>query len=250
MTRPYSYCTILLALSLFACHQGQPSASGNAAGIPDRLASAVTGTYTGHYSKGLITLVINYIGGNIASGYDIHKGLRRNLNGQVEQNGARLSFVLKEPGGNPYDGTFFLSFDTATNKLSGKWVPADSTKAHSGPLQVARLSDSAGSGSGPGDQYGGAWGGDLGTLNFLSKGVCTLDYYPSKGDNSQVITVRGSYEANGDTVRIEWQRNDRTPTLNMKLIYKHGVESTDSTASALPRLIGKNVKFELIPDAG
>src|SRR5579859_2069918 len=140
MTRPQSLCTALLALSLFACHQGQPAASGNAPGISQQLANSITtgGTWTGHYSKGLLTLAINYISGNIASGYDIHKGLRRNLNGSVEQKGGRLEFVLREPGGNPYDGTFYLSLDTATDKISGKWDPTDVTKAKAGPLELAR----------------------------------------------------------------------------------------------------------------
>jgi len=76
------------------------------------------GTYSGLYSKGLITLAINYISGSTASGYNLHKGLRRNINGPVELKGGQLNFVLKEPGGNPYDGTFYLSLDTASLKIT------------------------------------------------------------------------------------------------------------------------------------
>jgi hypothetical protein len=229
--------TILLALFLFACHPRQHVAAGSLTGIPDRLASSVRGTYYGHYSKGLITLVINYISGGTASGYDIHKGLRRNLNGEVVQNGGQVSFVLKEPGGNPYDGTFFLSFDTATNKISGRWVPTDSTKAHSGAVSLAGK-DTTGA-----NEYLGEFLGDLGRLSFGEEGVCTLEYYPSKGDNSQLITVKGSYEQKGDTLRIDWQRNDRTPVLNMRLIRKAAVNGTDSTSGSPSRLVGDGVEF-------
>jgi len=237
MMKIQSYRTILFALFFVACHSRQ-QVSGPMTGVSDSLASAAVGTYYGHYSKGLITLAINYISGSTASGYDIHKGLRRNLNGEVVQKGERLSFVLKEPGGNPYDGTFFLSFDSATNKIGGRWVPADSTKAHSGAVDLIRMGA-----SGVKDEYLGEFLGDLGRLNFGEEGVCTLEYYPSKGDNSQLITVKGSYELKGDTLRIDWQRNARTPVLNMKLLRKAAVEGTDSTGGSPRRLVGNGVEF-------
>src|SRR5271170_123945 len=132
--------TIVIALFLCACDQHQPGASGQATGISKQLTNRITtgGTWMGHYSKGLLTLAINYVSGDIVSGYDIHKGLRRNLNGSVEQKDGRLEFVLKEPGGNPYDGTFYLSLDTATDKMSGKWVPTDAAMAKAGPLDLER----------------------------------------------------------------------------------------------------------------
>src|SRR5258708_1800247 len=189
-----SCCAILLALFCFSCHQPQSSANGTApgsAGIGDSLAAHMEGSYEGHYSKGLITLVINYISGNIASGYDFHKGLRRNLNGQVSQKGAQLVFEMKEPGGNPYDGTFFFSLDTASQKITGKWVPGDSTKAHEGPMTLART-DKENRTIGGDSYFATSWRGDLGDLSFLDEGVCHLEYYPKKGDNSQMITVRGN----------------------------------------------------------
>jgi hypothetical protein len=236
---------IALALFCCACHQGQSGASSQSTAISKELISRINvGTYSGHYSKGLLTLAINYISGNIVSGYDIHKGLRRNLNGSVEQKDGRLEFVLKEPGGNPYDGTFFLSLDTATDKISGKWIPTDPSLAKAGPLELARavyehpeITQ---------DQ----WEGDLGTLNFLVGGVCTLEYYPnSSGEsdpNAQLVTVKGSYEVKGDTIRIDWQRNDRTPTVNMRLILRQGNKDTESTEFAVPSLEGKGVKFEKV----
>lgn len=243
MTRPSSCLATLLALTLFSCHQ--PAGVGGMAtnagsGIPSQLASNMQGTYYGHYSKGLLTLVINYISGNIASGYDLHKGLRRNLNGEVKQNGNRLDFVLKEPGGNPYDGTFIFSLDTLTLKIAGKWVPSDSTKAYSGPLDLLRKVETEGD-----ELYD--WVGDLGDLSFANDGTCTLQYYPSKEDNSQLKTVRGNYERIGDTVRIDWQRNDRTPVLKMRLVKMEPVDGTDSTQGKPWRLEGSGVVFNERP---
>lgn len=241
--RPKSFVTILLAASLFACHQPVSTNSIVAGGIPDRLAYNMRGTYSGQYKKGLLTLVINYLSGNTASGYDIHKGLRRNLNGTVEQKGGLLTFVMREPGGNPYDGTFFFSLDTAAGTISGNWVPFDSTKVKAGPMMLKRSEGTADNG------LSGEWNGDLGLLNFLEKGICTLEYYPkgdsTSGDRSQEIIVKGSYEVRADTIRIDWQRNDHTPVLNMRLIRTEAIEGNDSIPFTPPTLKGKGVKFEL-----
>jgi hypothetical protein len=244
MMQSPSYRAIILALFCFACNQPQPGPYGLVTGISKPLTGSITvGTYSGHYSKGLLTLAINYISGNIASGYDIHKGLRRNLNGSVEQKGGVLEFVLKEPGGNPYDGTFYLSLDTATDKISGKWIPSDASMAKGGPLELVRSTYEHA------EITQDLWESDLGTLNFLAEGVCTLEYYPRKDSigkrdpNAQLVTVRGSYEITGDTIRIDWQRNNRTPTLNMKLIMHAGEDQTDSTGPVAPSLEGKGIKF-------
>jgi len=244
MTRPQSFVTGILTISLFACHQpvSKNVVVTGGGGISDRLAYNMRGTYAGQYKKGLLTLVINYLSGNTASGYDIHKGLRRNLNGTVEQNGGLLTFVMKEPGGNPYDGTFFFSLDTAASIISGNWVPFDSTIIKGGPMKLKRSEGTVN------EELLGEWQGDLGNLNFLEKGVCTLEYYPKADstteDRRQQIIVNGSYEVRSDTIRIDWQRNDHTPSLNMRLIRKAAVNWSDSSENIPPMLRGKGVQFE------
>src|ERR1700754_3766046 len=134
-------CCFFLVLSFIACHQRSASAtSGDAVrtGLSDSLAEKAMGTYSGQFGKSLITVVINYISGRTVSGYDIHKGLRRNFNGEVTQLDNSLNFVVKEPGDNRYDGVFSLSLDTTSWKITGKWVPVDSTKAKSKELALTR----------------------------------------------------------------------------------------------------------------
>jgi len=199
------------------------------------------GVYSGHYSKGMIRLFINYISGNTAAGYNFHKGLRRNINGQVEQKGGQLLFVLKEPGGNPYDGTFYLTLDTLSRKVTGKWIPTDTSKAHAGELNLTRVDD-------PhkdelADFITADWEGDLGHLKFGADGTVDLEYHPGNGESSQLMTVHGNYEQQGDTIRIEWQRNSRTPVLKMRLVQTPYVEGSDSVESQPPRLEGSGVKF-------
>lgn len=242
MTRSSSCGAILLALAVIACHQPQsipnPSANG-ATIISDSLASRSKGFYEGQYSKGMLGLMINYLSGNTVSGYDLHKGLRRNLLGQVEQKGGVLNMTLKEPGGNPYDGIFVLSLDTATGKITGKWTPTDARKASAGPVSLSKkdIPD-------PEDRLGSTWIGSLGDLNFFSDGTCALEYYPSKDSNAQMMTVRGNYIQKEDTFRIEWQRNSYLPTLNMKLVkYPPPHPESDSIEQRMPLLKGNGVEF-------
>src|ERR1700755_3101560 len=80
-------CSALLTTSaLSGCHSAMDHGGGNTtpAGVSGNLAAKAMGTYTGSLdNKDLITLVINYISGKTVSGYDIHKGLRRNVNGEL-----------------------------------------------------------------------------------------------------------------------------------------------------------------------
>jgi hypothetical protein len=241
MTRSSSCGAIGLALVLFACQQPQSRAARGNAGISDDLAGHMLGVYAGHYSKGMIRLFINYISGNTASGYNFHKGLRRNINGQVEQKGGQLLFVLKEPGGNPYDGTFYLTLDTLSQKMTGKWIPTDSSRAHAGELNLSRVDDTGKDESE--DLTTSDWEGDLGHLSFGGDGTVDLEYHPNDDVSSQLMTVHGNYEHQGDTIRIEWQRNSRTPVLKMRLVRKPYVEGSDSVEFRLPRLEGSGVKF-------
>jgi hypothetical protein len=244
MTRCSSCGAIALALAVFACRQPRSTpnlSTSGSVGISDSLASKAKGFYEGQYSKGMLGLMINYLSGNTVSGYDLHKGLRRNLIGQVEQKGGVLNMVLKEPGGNPYDGTFELALDTATGKITGKWIPTDRSKASPGPVSLSKKEFMD-----PDEHFGSSWTGALGDLDFATDGTCTLEYYPSKDANAQMVTVRGNYVQKDDTFRIEWQRNDRLPALSVKLV-RYASPATDmqsdSIETRMPALKGNGMEF-------
>ena len=123
--------------------------------------------------------------------------MRRNINGELSEQNGKFSFVLKEPGDNPYDGVFEFSIDTVNFKLTGWWKPFDSSKVRSKELKLDRKA---------------AWNGDysnqLGTwipasgtyatdtlLVFNPEGTCSYDFYEKPGDpNSQLVSVKGNYE--------------------------------------------------------
>src|SRR5687768_5018426 len=66
--------------------------------IPSDAVSNFQGTYTGSFDDGYMTLVLNYVNGKNASGFNIHKGNRRNINGTVEHGQDGCRFIMKEPG--------------------------------------------------------------------------------------------------------------------------------------------------------
>ena len=227
---------------LFSCNSATNTADATSADstatsgekfyIPTYAVSKLQGTYTGSFDKGFITIVLNYIEGRNVSGYNLHKGLRRNINGILSESGGKFYFELKEPGDNPFDGIFKFSIDTSTMAVTGLWTPLDSTKTSAKQLALTRkpnVTDEDYS------QFLGSWvpaTANYGTdtlLQFDMQGTCSYDFYQSPGDStSQVISVKGNYVQNKDTILIEWQKNQYIPDQKMKLIlYRKKIKQDD-----------------------
>ena len=231
-------CLLLLVLFFLACHQ-RPAATAAAPAtyLSDSLAQKTMGIYTGQFSKGLITVVLNYISGRTVSGYDIHKGLRRNINGQVTLQGALLNFVLKEPGDHPYDGTFSFALDTANWKIKGKWTPIDSVKLPVRQLALSRKIEGE-------SDFTGSWGnGHDSTLSLNEDGTCSFELYERPQDStSQLIRIKGNYSINGKECRIEWEKNTHFPS--MRLILQPAILGADSLQVSPPKLRGNGLELE------
>jgi len=205
----------------FGCKQpsNQPGAS---AAPPLVTSTALTekliGSFSGSFDKGLIRIVINYASGNRVSGFDIHKGRRRNLNGTLHEEGNAVNLFLKEPGDDPFDGSFSLSFDTATGRMKGLWTPADSGRLKAKKLDLAKMTAAELAGGNEGyDMWTGLSGGDT-ILTFKPDGSCGLEFYQDPNDSlSQLIEVRGNYTKLKGVYTVEWEKNTYTPAQLMKL---------------------------------
>ncbi|HTI89522.1 MAG TPA: hypothetical protein VL727_02985 [Puia sp.] len=231
-------CCLFPVLLFSACHQRPASATAAPlAGISDSLAEKSMGIYSGQFSKGLITVVINYISGRTVSGYDIHKGLRRNINGQVTQQGNQLNFVLKEPGNNPFDGIFSFALDTVKWKIKGKWTPIDSAKMAVRQLALSRKTEAE-------TEFAGAWvTGRDSTLTLSDDGTCSFELYERPADStSQLIRLRGNYVINGKECHIEWEKNDHFTS--MRLILERAKLGPDSMWVSPPKLRGNGLELD------
>jgi hypothetical protein len=232
------YLLAFVFCGLYACHHPSPVAYDT---------QKLLGTYAGNMGKGIVSLTLNYINGDIVSGFDVHQGNRRNLNGHVTANGPALDFTLNEPGDNSKDGIFTFTLDTAKLRIKGSWKPQHPDKALAQQLQLRFIVslDSPNSSS----TYNGAWllGGTDSVLVFSSDGTCLFRFYAHSEDpTSQLNTVRGSFLKTGNTFRIDWEKNPYTPARQMTLVL--GLQPIeDSQGDSTMELKGSGWVLEEMP---
>lgn len=170
----------------------------------------IIGNYTGDFKGSPISIILNYVYGGHASGYNIHKGLKRNITGTIELENNQLHLQLEEPGNNPFDGKFDLFIDTATWKGKGNWKPLkkgdevnftfqkqhrDSSTADIDPFESIYMNE----------------GGDY--IELYTNGSCTYSYLTDSTKTGQSISVRGNYSFSKDsTLTIFWAKNDIFPS--------------------------------------
>lgn len=166
----------------------------------------VKGIYTGNFKGSPISVVLNYVSNQHASGYNVHKGLTRNLSGTITSAGGKLHLELAEPGNNPYDGIFNLEMDMAAAKGKGTWTPRMKGEATSFNFTKKVLKE---------------FEGDFDMIytdslsNFLAlkpDGACTFSYLTDTTEKAQQLTIRGSYRRERDLVTIYWQKNPVFPS--------------------------------------
>jgi hypothetical protein len=204
------------------------------------------GSYAGNFDQGFITVVLNYINGKAVSGYNLHKGLRRSINGTLKPFENGYKFVLKEPGDNPYDGTFEFTIDTSKFAMEGMWNPFDTSKTKAKKLSLTKQEKKPFEY----DKELGMWVPATGTystdttLDFAPEGTCEYKFYQKPGDStSQVNSVRGNYIVHKDTVLIDWQKNTFTPSQKMKLIRRTKKLKEGGNEYEEQQLIGDGWKF-------
>lgn len=164
------------------------------------------GMYAGEFKETPISLVLNYVSHRHASGYNVHKGLMRNLSGTIEFANGKLHLQLSEPGNNPYDGKFDLLLDTATWNGTGQWKPMKKGKETSFSFRKRILKE----GEPDFDQI---YMDSLSNyITLKPDGSCTYVYTTDSTSTAQQNTVRGSYQQEKGTVTIYWQKNDIFPS--------------------------------------
>lgn len=166
----------------------------------------IKGTYIGDFKGSPIAITLNYVSDNHASGYNVHKGLTRNVSGTVEATpSGRLRLQLEEPGNNQYDGTFLLLLDTSTWSGKGTWQPFKKGEAANFEFKKKASASEE-------DQYGMTFTDSL--QNYITlkpDGSCTYTYLTDTTNTGQEVTIRGNYTKGKQAVTIFWQKNDVFP---------------------------------------
>jgi hypothetical protein len=88
------------------------------------------GAYSGMFSGSVIVIYLETVQDGKATGYNIHRNLKRPLSGTYElvSGASNYKFILLEPGDSEFDGSFEMLIDTIQFNGSGTWVPKPGSK--------------------------------------------------------------------------------------------------------------------------
>jgi hypothetical protein len=227
---------LLIAICCFTSCANNKEAENKPAAVKGKTLKAlpvspekVKGTYIGDFKGSPIAITLNYVSDNHASGYNVHKGLTRNISGTIEATPAGLlRLQLSEPGNNQYDGMFLLLIDTIYWSGRGTWQPFKKGEAANFNLKKQTLSNEE-------DQYGMTFNDSL--QNYITlkpDGSCTYTYLTDTTNTGQEVTIRGNYTKEKKTVTVFWQKNDVFPQKSVfKLIETKPNMDEDYTEKSL-----------------
>jgi outer membrane lipoprotein-sorting protein len=142
---------------------------------------------------------------NHASGYNVHKGLTRNISGTIEATADGLHLQLAEPGNNQYDGKFDFIIDTTNWMARGYWTPFK--KGEEAAFQLKKkvvLKEE--------EQWDMIFTDTL--QNYITlkpDGSCSYTYLADTTNTGQEHTIRGNYTREKGKVTVYWQKNNVFP---------------------------------------
>lgn len=241
----YIFTLFCICTALWACNE--PAKKTGARETPVKAAPAgfyngqqLTGLYMGDFGGSPIYITINYAKDRNIAGYNTHKGLRRNLSGELEKDGNGWLLKLREPGDHPFDGVFTIRFNDNFSEGKGNWQPlqADSLSEKDFVLKRYKIDDS-------GEGLQGYYSTEHADIFFDTDGSCLLQYYPETSPGvyaEQLQAVRGTWTSKGDTAYVSWQLNEHFGQRQSTFRY---FRSADSERTFEDSLVGAGFTFTL-----
>jgi hypothetical protein len=207
--------SLLAAMLLFfACKPAAEKSTSQPANDDSLALTKLQGTYVGDFGGAPIYVTLNYANGKQVAGYNVHKGLRRNLRGEMKKDNDNWIITLTEPGDHAFDGKFDLTFDHLFAKGKGSWTPLNSTTLKEKTFVLEKSADKATDGYG---MQGNTFNEFLtstnskGDLQFGLDGSCLLQLYEKLNDSTyadQMFKIKGTYQKSNDsTLVISWEKN-------------------------------------------
>ena len=184
------------------------------------------GMYSGDFGGSEIRVILNYVSGTNVIGYNIHKGLQRNINGKIERHGDSIIMNLPEPGDHEFDGVFQLFFNGIDKTPNANWT-SNSGEIAKKNFKLKKLEAPKGKKEGINmsnfTDYFSYLYDTLGNYSFEPDGFCLYEYYPKTDEENrveQLKEIKGMWSLNGKTVTIDWQKNNIFPEPKMILEIK------------------------------
>lgn len=192
----------------------------------------LAGMYTGDFGGSDIRIIINYISKTNAIGYNIHRGLQRNINGKVTRQGDSIIVRLAEPGDHKYDGVFELLFTDNHDAPIGKWI-SNSGDIPEKTVELRKLQVESKNADWDDTvnainfyQYVEFANNAIGEFTFEKDGLVIFSYYPDGSEIDwdhlasarveQSVEITGNWTVKGDQLILSWQDNDVFPTSMME----------------------------------
>ncbi|MFK7783599.1 MAG: hypothetical protein AB8B56_00715 [Crocinitomicaceae bacterium] len=244
------YLTPIIGIALLtACEEPEPitkdviEVEGITAEIPDDDLfnyDTLQGMYVGDFGGSDIRIILNYVSRTNAVGYNIHKGLQRNLSGKVTRSGDSITVYMAEPGDHEFDGVFELLFIGEGAEPQGSW------KSNSGLIsekefKLERVQTKDGINWEKQEKinmvnlhnYFSESSDTLGEYSFKSDGLVIFSYYEggywgdesedgTERNNKQMKQIQGTWSMDGQFVNVAWEPNKVLPKLNMRYELKQG----------------------------
>lgn len=197
--------------------------------FPETNFDTLRGLYTGDFGDGFINVVLTYVNDKKAIGYNVHKGLQRNISGSVVQKAESFELTMNEPGDNPYDGVFALVISKKDGSVHATWTANDS-KIPSKKFKLKKQIGKKGDESKDKFYYD---GGEItednfmemfsysnldgGYVEFKENGILRYTYYPEGQEKEQQEIINGSWKfIDKKTILINWAKNTRFKEQVMK----------------------------------
>ncbi len=190
------------------------------------------GVYIGKFGKDDIRLVLTYVSDAHLAGYNLLKGLQRNLSGSVKFSDSGIEMIANEPGDDKYDGRFEFILDTITYTIKGKWIANDPAITPKNFIlnKLASNSDDTNINSGNFASYFYTVWVNSGQLHFEEDGFCRFEYYPENGDleeMEQMQQVNGSWTLDKNILTVFWKENPIIPKQAVYQLRKLNDENYD-----------------------
>ncbi len=204
----FSGILLLAVIVVFAsCKNGNETGSTTTVAPYDY--SQLEGNYRGDFGGGGdIVVSLRHVTERNAVGFDLHKGLRRNISGDIFPAANGFKFVMHEPGDNQYDGIFEFTLDTSSNQITGLWKPSNTASLGKKDYTLKKVKSDT---SKTAINYDRAFADSIGELHFELEGLCIYRYYPKTGDSSgkeQYREVKGNWKMSDGKYIIDWQKNE------------------------------------------
>lgn len=236
-----------LGIALFSqcSSSGTGTAKDSTAVFHPQTTLFVQGLYKGEFDGSPIYININYSRGKHVAGYNVHKGLRRNLSGSIQQAADGWELQLSEPGDHAFDGTFKLLFDANFATAKGQWTPLNTPSLKEKKFTISRaeeVNDHDGSDFAPGNTYA----ADHADISFDLDGSCVFNFYDKITDSTyaeQMTTVRGTWEKKDSGIVVNWQKNEHwdKATSSFTLAYQR----TNEGSSYMTGIAGEGYEFSM-----